>query len=147
MKKYLAVIAAAISLTACGGGGDDDGAPDAPSYFNGTYTGNLIKTQDNCFIGGQYNNGVVHVLRTEGPEVVVTINTLTTRGVPNDSGVLEATSETTSNGATARIITRYATPAGTNPGDAFNTTLTIQGIANSTGLTCSLTYAGTVYRN
>lgn len=144
MKKFLAMMAVA-ALTACGGGGDDENP--APSYFNGTYTGNLAKTQDNCYIGGQYNSGAAHVLRTEGPEVVVTINTITTRGIPNESGVLEATYEASSDGVTTRVITRYATPAGSEPGAAFNTTVTIQGISQPNGFTCNLTYAGTVYRN
>lgn len=132
------------TLTACGGGGDDDNTP-APAYFNGTYTGDLVKTQDNCFIGGQYN-GAAHVLKTEGSEVVVTINTLVMRGTPNQDGGLEAIYENRGATVTTRAISRYATPAGAEPGSAFNTTVTIQGIDNGSGFTCNLTYAGTVYR-
>jgi hypothetical protein len=141
MRKIVAVAIATAVLAGCGGG--SDGAPEAPSHFNGTYTGNLIKTQDNCAIGGQYN-GAAHVLRTEGPEVVVTVNTLVMRGTPNNLGHLEAIYETTNNGVTTRAIARYAVREGTTPGEAFDTTLTVQGSQGN--VTCSLTFAGTVYR-
>jgi hypothetical protein len=143
MKKLVLTFSAVFALAACGGGGED--APQAPAYFNGTYSGALIKTQDNCFIGGQYN-GAVHVLRTEGSEVVVTINALVMRGVPNESGILEAVYESKSPSVTTRAIARYGTPMGTEPGASFNTTVTIQGIAHPSEFTCNLTYAGTVNR-
>jgi len=133
----------AIALAACGGGGDD--VSPAPSYFNGTYTGSLVKTQDNCFIGGQYN-GAVHLLAVDGPDVVVKINTLTLRGRPTDTGGLVAIYETSSEKVTTRATASYGIPHGTVPGVAFNTTVTIEGIDNATRFTCTLTYAGTVTR-
>jgi len=142
MRVRFAVLVTVAALTGCGGGDD---APQAPSYFNGTYTGALTKTQDTCFISGEYN-GAAHVLRTEGSEVVVTINTLVMRGVPNDSGALEAVYESKSPSVTTRAIARYATPVGTEPGASFNTTVTIQGIAHPSEFTCTLIFAGTVKR-
>lgn len=141
-RLSLTVISSILFLSACGGSGGDEAA-DAPSYYNGTYTGNLVKTVDNCFIGVE-RVAVTHIMRVEGPEVVVNVNSLTLRGTPHGEGAVNVTYEVTSNGVTTTAENRYGTPMGSELGSAFNVTSSVVGRHNQTGVSCQLVYAGTV---
>lgn len=85
-KTKLLAVSLALFLTACGGGGGGDAEP-APAYFSGTYSGNLVKTVDTCFIGVG-SVFATHHMRVEGAEVVVNSNALTLRGTPHGPGAV-----------------------------------------------------------
>lgn len=138
-----ALLASAIGLAACGGGGDDP----APEYLAGTYNGSYTRTQDNCATGavGANNQQVVSV---NGSDITVQVGSFVLTGGAREDGGLSAVYQTVSNGITTKVTVTYAMPEGvTAPGNGtFNSELLIQTYADPKGFTCNVRLNGQVVK-
>lgn len=140
---WLACAFVALS-TACGGGSDDDPAPDATPNFAGSYTGAVNKTQDSCGTTAPLTFTGTDVATQSGRNMTMNSGgTVFTGTVDADNGGFTLSNITVSGAVTANSTATFRLRPATS--DYQQRTTAVTSVAG-TSTACTLVYEGIMTR-